>query len=72
MIGLHKDFDSVPINTMVDVREVSKRVNITVSCDQLVEGDETFDIVLSLTNKNPQVTTGRGRSIGRITDSTGQ
>jgi len=65
------DFDSNPITIIFGVGEMSKRVNISVSCDEEVEGNETFNIVLSLTNKNHQVRVGNGKSTGRITDSTG-
>ena len=40
-------------------------------CDKIVEGKETFNISLSLTSNNPQVRTGRDRSVGIIRDSTG-
>jgi len=71
VIGSGVDFDSSQITVRFKGEEVSKRVNIPVSCDEEVEEDEIFDIILSLTTKNPQVGTG-GRSVGRITDSTGQ
>ena len=71
MIGLGVDFDSNPITITFGVGEVSKRVNISVNCDEEVEGEERFDIRLSLVSTNPQVMTGRSRSTGRITDSTG-
>ena len=71
MIGSDVDFDPNPISITFGVGEVSKGVNISVSCDKEVEGDERFDITLSMLSNNSQVTTGRSRSIGRITDSTG-
>ena len=71
MIGSGVDFDSNPITITFGVGEVSKRVNISVNCDEEVEGEERFDIRLSLVSTNPQVMTGRSRSTGRITDSTG-
>ena len=70
MIGSGVDFDSNSINITFGVGEVSKRVNISVSCDKEVEEEESFEIRLSLLSTNPHVTTGN-RSIGRITDSTG-
>ena len=75
MIGSGIDFDSKPIAIIFGVGEVSKSVNISVSCDELVEGEERFDIRLSLPRNNPQVTlikSRRSSSTGRITDSTGQ
>ena len=72
MIGSVVDFDSNPITIIFGVGEVSKTVNVSVSCDEEVEGDEIFDIVLSLTSKYSQIKVGRSRSTGKITDSTGQ
>ena len=74
MIGSGVDFDSNPITIIFGVGEVRKTVNIPVSCDEEVEGEESFDIKLSLPSNNPQVTLRKNRqtSIGRITDSAGQ
>ena len=76
MIGSGGDFDSKPITITFGVGEVSKRINISVSCDEEVEGEETFDIRLSLPSNNPQVSLRKSNrlrsSIVRITDSTGQ
>ena len=72
MIGSGVDFDSNPITIIFGVGEVSKRVNISVNCDEKVEGEERFDIRLSLKTNDPQVKTGRSSSTIRITDSTGQ
>ena len=71
MIGLGVDFDSNPITITFGVGEVSKSVNISVNCVEKVEGEERFDITLSLISTNPQVTTERSRPTGWITDSTG-
>ena len=74
MIGSGVDFDSDPITVIFGIGEVSKRVNISVSCDEELEGDERFNIRLSLPSNNPQVSlrTNRQTSTVRITDSTGQ
>ena len=74
MIGSGVDFDSNPINVTFGVGELSKTVNISVSCDGELEGDEKFNIMLSLPSNNPQVSlrTNKQTSIVRITDSTGQ
>ena len=72
MIESGVDFDSIPITIIFGVGEVSKRVNVSVSCDGVVEGEERFDIRLYVINPNPHVITGRSRSTGRIRDSTGQ
>ena len=74
MIGSGVDFDSNTIIITFGVGEVSKRVNISVSCDEEVEGDEKFNIMLSLPSNNPHVSlrTNKQTSTGRIRDSTGQ
>ena len=71
-VGPHRDFDTSRIAVMFAAGDVTKRVNIPVSCDVLVEGEERIDIRLSLMNANPQIKMGRSRSTGRIIDSTGQ
>jgi len=71
LIGSGVDFDSTPTTVTFSVGEVSKRLNISVSCDEEVEIDERFEITLSLLRPNSQVVTRRSRSTGRVTDSTG-
>ena len=43
-----------------------------MTCDDEVEGLETFDITLTLTSSSSGVTLGRDTSEGHITDSTGK
>ena len=73
MIGSGVDFNSNPITIIFGVGEVRKTVNISVSCDGEVEGEEKFDISLSLPHNNPQVslTKNKQKRVVRITDSTG-
>jgi len=42
-----------------------------VSCDDLVEEVETFNMTLTLVSSNPLVRVGRDTAEGRISDSTG-
>ena len=72
MIGSGVDFDSNPITIIFAVGENSTRVNVSVMADNLLEGEESFDIILSLRNDNFEVILGRSRATGRITDSTGK
>ena len=72
LLGSGVDFDYNPINITFAAGEVSKSVNISVTCDKIVEGTERFEIILILTSNNPQVRTDRDRSQGRIIDSTGK
>ena len=67
------DFDSTkPINITFAANEVNKTANIPVKCDKRSEKEENFNISLTLTINNPQVRTGRDRSVGIIRDSTGK
>ena len=70
-IGSGVDFDSNPITIIVEAGSTKGRGNISVSCDNVVEGVETFDMNLTLASDNPLVRVVRDTSVGRITDSTG-
>ena len=72
LTGSGVDFDSNPINITFAAGEVSKRVNVPVTCDKIVEDTERFDIILALASNNHQLRIGRGRSQGLIRDSTGR
>ena len=71
-IGLGEDFDSSPIDLMITAGTMNSRVNISVICDDVVEGIEMFDINLELKMDNPLVIIGKSKSIGQIDDSTGK
>ena len=66
------DFDSNPIDITITAGAMNSSGNISITCDNKVEGTETFDIVLKLKNGNPPVTIGRNKSIVQINDSTGK
>ena len=70
-IGSGVDFDSSPITITIEAGSTEGRGNISVICDNVVEGVETFDMNLTLASDNSLVRVGRDTSIGRITDSTG-
>ena len=65
------DFNSDPFTITINAGATEGRANISVTCDDEVEGLETFDMTLTLTSSNPGVTLGRDTSEGQITDSTG-
>ena len=65
------DFNSDPFTITINAGATDGRANISVTCDDEVEGLETFDMRLTLTSSSPGVTLGRDVSEGRITDSTG-
>ena len=70
-IGSGVDFDSNPITVTIEAGSTEGRGNISLSCDNVVEGMETFDMNLTLASDNSLVRVGRGTSVGIITDSTG-
>ena len=65
------DFDSTPFSITINVGATDGRANVSVTCDDEVEGLETFDMRLSLTSSSSRVTLGRNISEGQIIDSTG-
>ena len=70
-IGSGVDFDSNPITITIEAGSTEGGGNISVSCDDLVEEVETFNMTLTLASSNPLVRVGRDTAEGRITDSTG-
>ena len=70
LIGLGMDFNSNPINVTFIPGEVIKSVNISVMCDKIVEGTESFYTSLTLTSISHQVRTGRDRAAVKIEDTT--
>ena len=68
---LGHDLDTEPIALTFAPKEVNKTARVPVNCDRRLENEEKFNIRLRLTSNNPQVRTGRDRSVGVIRDSTG-
>ena len=65
------DFNSSSFTITIDAGDMEGRANISVTCDDEVEEMETFDMRLTLTSSSDGITLGRDRSVGQITDSTG-
>ena len=72
IIGSGVDFNSNPFTITINAGATEGRGNITVTCDDEVEGSETFDMTLTLTSSPTGVMLGRDTSEGVITDSTGK
>ena len=70
-IGLGVDFNSNSFTITINIGATEGRTNIAVTCDDEVEGLETFDITLTLTSSPTGVMLGRDTSEGEIIDSTG-
>ena len=71
LIGSGVDYNSDPFTITIDAGATEGRANISVTCDDEVEGMETFDMRLTLTTSIPGVVLGRSASVGQIIDSTG-
>ena len=71
-IGLGVDFNSNSFTITINTGATEGRANIAVTCDDEVEGLETFDMTLTLTSSANGVMLGRDTSEGEITDSTGK
>ena len=69
-IGSGVDFNSDPFTVTINAGATEGRANIAVTCDDEVEGSETFD--MTLTSSATGVMLGRDTSEGVITDSTGK
>ena len=71
LIGSGVDFNSNSFTITINAGAIDGRANISVTCDDEVEGLETFDMNLTLTSSISGVTLGRDTSVAEITDSTG-
>ena len=71
-IGSGVDFNSNPFTITINAGTTEGRANVSVTCDDEVEGLETFDMTLTLTSSNSGVMLGRNTCEGEIIDSTGR
>ena len=72
VIGGGVDFNSNSFTITINAGATDGRANIAVTCDDLVEGPETFDMTLTLTSSTDGVTLSRDTAEGQIIDSTGK
>ena len=70
--GLGEDFNSNPFNITINAGATEGRANVSVTCDNEVEGLETFDMTLTLRTNSSSVMLSRDICEGQITDSTGR
>ena len=66
------DFNSNSFNITINVGATEGRANVSVTCDNEVEGLESFDMTLTLTRNSTGITLGRDTCEGQINDSTGK
>ena len=72
IIGSSIDFNSDPITITINAGATIARANISVACDDVLEGLETFDMRLTLTSNSSSIALGRDAAEGQIIDSTGK
>ena len=65
------DYNSNLFTITINPGATEGSANVSVTCDDEVEGSETFDMRLTLTSSSADVTLGRDTSVGEIMDSTG-
>ena len=65
------DFNSNPLTITINAGATDGRANVSVTCDNVIEGLETFDMRLTITSSSSGVTLGRDTCEGQIIDSTG-
>ena len=70
--GSGADFNSNPFNITINAGATEGRANVPVTCDDEVEGLETFDMTLTLRTNSSSVMLSRDICEGQITDSTGR
>ena len=66
------DFNSNPFIITINAGATEGRANVSVTCDDEVEGLETFDMTLTLTSSSSGAMLGRDTCEGEISDSTGK
>ena len=73
VIGSGVDFNSNPLTITINAGATDGRANVSLSCDNVTEGLETFDMRLTVTSSSSGVTLGRDTDTceGQIIDSTG-
>ena len=67
-----KDFNSEPFNITIKAGSINGSANISITCDGVMEGMETFNISLKLATDNPQVLIDKNEAMIQIVDSTGK
>ena len=72
VIGSGVDFNSNPLTIIINAGATDGRANVSVTCDNVTEGLETFDMRLTVTSSSSEVTLGRDTCEGQIIDSTGK
>ena len=66
VIGSGVDFNSNPLTITINAGATDGRANISVTCDNVTEGLETFGMRLTLTSSSSGVTLGRDTCEGQI------
>ena len=71
VIGSDVDFNSDPFNITINAGATDGKATVSVTCDDVTEGLESFDMTLTLISNSSGVILGRDICEGHINDSTG-
>ena len=70
MIGSGVDFNSNPFTITINAGATDGSANVSVTCDNITEGLETFDMTLTITSDSSGLMLGRDTCEGHINDTT--
>ena len=71
LLGSSVDFISDQFNTTIGAGETTGNYSLPITCDKVVEDDESFNLTLSLAIANSHIIISQSTAIVQITDSTG-
>lgn len=71
LIGSSVDFDSEQFNITINSGETTGYHDLSITCDKLVETDESFNLTFALAVHNDQIIIGQSTAAVQIVDSTG-
>ena len=66
------DFNSTTFSITINAGATDGRANVSVTCDNVTEGLEIFNMALTISGSTAGVTLGRDTCLGQIVDSTGK
>ena len=72
LLGSSINFDSDPFNITIDSGLTIGSYNSSITCDKIVEQNESFNLTMSLAFNNDQIVIDQSMAIVQITDSTGR
>ena len=71
-VGSGIDFNSTTFSITINAGATDGRANVSVTCDNVTEGLEFFNLALTITSDSAGVKLGRDTCVGQIIDNTGK